>query len=209
VPSGPTALLVVADPTAMAAVDTKLKVLLEAKGMRVTMGDDDGMGSQANGTRIVVLSGTSASEKLASKFRDIPTPILVLVPQVYDDMGMTPGGDGNFGEDDATQVAIAMGAHPLAAGLTGNVGVLTGGASKLGWGKPTATAAKIATFTGGGANAMKVAIFGYDKGALMVSPTLAPARRVGAFITDAAIASLNANGEKLLGAAIDWLLAGM
>ena len=53
--------------------------------------------------------------------------------------------------------------------------------------------------------ATKTAVFAFDKGAAMVSPFLAPARRVGLFAGAAAMANLNANGEKLLVAAITWL----
>jgi hypothetical protein len=201
---GAPAFLIVADPTAMAAADTKIKTLLAAKGFAVTIGDDDGPGTQVSGAAVVVLSGTCASEKIMAKYRDTPVATLVLEPAVFDDMMMTAAGAGkDFGEDNATQLAITAADHPLAAQLKGNVTVV-GAATKLGWGNPPATAQKVATL---GGMTTKTAIFAYEKAAVMVAPFVAPARRVGLFVTVTAAANLSADGEKLLAAAIGWLSA--
>jgi hypothetical protein len=200
-PAGPVAYLIVADPTAMAATDTKLKAVLESKGFTVMLGDDDGLGAQTNGANLVVLSATVASEKITNKYRDTPIPTLVLEPGVFDDMMMTgTAAMKDFGEDNATQVAIT-GDHALAAQLKGNVTVV-GASTKLGWGKPAATAVKVASLGGAAA---KTAIFGYDKAVVMMPPFMAPARRVGLFVTVTAAANLNPDGDKLLAAAIAWL----
>ena len=201
--AGPMAYLIVADPTAMAATDIKLKTMLEGKGFTVMLGDDDGLGAQANGSNLVVLSATVASEKITTKYRDTPIPTLVLEPGLFDDMMMTgTAAMKDFGEDNATQVAIA-GDHALAAQLKGNVTVVAA-ATKLGWGKPAATAVKVASLGGAAA---KTAIFGYDKSVVMMPPFVAPARRVGLFVTVTAAANLNPDGDKLLAAAIGWLAA--
>jgi hypothetical protein len=202
-PTGPVASLIVADPTAMAATDIKLKNTLASMGFTVVLGDDDGLVAQTNGSSLVVLSATVASEKITTKYRDTPIPTLVLEPGVFDDMMMTgAAATKDFGEDNATQVAIT-GDHALAAQLKGNVTVV-GAATKLGWGKPAATALKVASL--GGVPA-KTAIFGYEKAVVMMPPFLAPARRVGLFVTVTAAANLNPDGDKLLAAAIGWLAA--
>jgi hypothetical protein len=203
--TGPLAFLVVADPTAMVAADTKLKVLLEGKGFSVTIGDDDALASQTDGSTLVVLSGTCASEKIAAKYRDTAIPLLALEPASFDDMMMTGPGAMNYGEDNATALNITGADHPLAAQLKGMVTVV-GGSTKLGWGKPSDSAQKVATLAGMNT---KTAIFAYEKGVAMVAPFLAPARRVGLFVTATAGANLNADGEKLLAAAITWLKPGM
>lgn len=94
-----------------------------------------------------------------------------------------------------------MAGHPLAAGLTGAITVVSMG-SPLVWGNPAAAAEKVATFQ---AMNNKVAIFGYPKGAMMTAGTAA-ARRVGFFATDVASSRLTDNGKKLLDAAIRWAL---
>ncbi len=197
----PVAFLVAANPTSLEAADTRVKTLLEQKGYVVKMGDDDAMGSASNGTQLVVLSGTCDSMKLMNKYISIPINTLVLEPGVFDDMGMTGATATDLGSENATQVTIVKTDSPLAAKLTGNVTVV-GSQQKLAWGKPADTAIKVATLSN---MSQKHAVFAYDKGVLMVSPALAPAKRVGLFITATAIGSLNDNGNKLLAAAIDWL----
>jgi hypothetical protein len=202
---GKVASLVVADPTANIASDAKLKMLLEAKGFTVKVGDDDGMATQSDGSRLVVVAGTCDSTKLQAKYRDYGAPVVVLEPALFDDMGMTMGEkDTDYGEANGTQIAITNMNTPLAAMFPmGNVTV-TGMSSKLVWGKPAATALKVATVAGNN-NGDKAAVFAYEKGAKMVGTAVAPARRMGLFSGDIAIPNLNANADKLLNAAIDWL----
>ena len=89
----------------------------------------------------------------------------------------------------------------MAAGLTGSVAVVAQN-SLLNWGVPSGAAEKVASFEG---MAARPSIFGYPKGAMMVTAT-APARRVCFFATDVAAARLTDNGKKLLDAAIEWSL---
>jgi hypothetical protein len=197
--------LVVADPTANAAADNKLKTLLVALGFMVKIGDDDGLPTQSDGTRLVVLSGTCDSMKLLAKYRDYPLPTLVLEPADFDDMGLTLGTkDTDYGEVMATQIAITNMNSPLAAMFpAGNVTV-TGQSSKLVWGKPAASAITVATLTGAN-NMGKAAVFAYEKGAMMIANVVAPARRMGMFASAPAIPNINANADKLLSAAMVWL----
>jgi hypothetical protein len=129
----------------------------------------------------------------------VAVPVIVIEPALFDNMGMTGGDD--FGEDNGTQVTIVMAGHPMAAGLTGNVAVLTMTAT-LSWGAPSAAAQRVASFSG---MAGRATIFGYNKGAAMAMG-MAPARRVGFFAGEPAAARLTDNGKKLLDAAIDWAL---
>ena len=117
-------------------------------------------------------------------------------------MGMT--GNNTFDQGIvtmATQVAITMDSHPMAAGLTGTVAVVSVPAT-LGWGRPEVGAQRVATLPG---FPDRVVVFGYPRGSTMVIGQ-APARRVGCFVMDSAAAVLNENGGKLLSAAIDWAL---
>lgn len=70
----------------------------------------------------------------------------------------------------------------------------------LTWGKPAAGAVLIARLP---ANAGRIVIFGYEKGAALVG-LAAPSRRVGLFLGDSTAANLTANGGALLDAAVRW-----
>jgi hypothetical protein len=53
----------------------------------------------------------------------------------------------------------------------------------------------------------RVAIYSYEKGAMMVGGTPAPARRVGIFVHVGVADRLTPAGWQLFDAAIDWALA--
>jgi len=197
------ALLVVASPNDLSMGDQRIRDALEDKGVMVTLGNDQGPGSQANGMDLVVVTSSGASEDIAGKYRTVTVPVLCFETGILDDMGMTgPGLEMNFGVSESTQIEIVAALHPLAAGLSGTVNV----ASESGfmtWGIPAATATKVATLTGADAN--KSTIFFYERGAMMVGLE-APALRVGHFAGDTVIENLTANGQRLLDAAIDFVL---
>jgi hypothetical protein len=123
-----------------------------------------------------------------------------LEPQLFDDMGMTGLTSGtNFGSTASqTQVTISTASHPMAAGLTGNVTVVSA-ASTFGWGGPNANGVKVATIVG---NSSRATIFAYNSGAVMPGLT-APASRVGFFLFGNS-ATLTANGGSLFDAAVKW-----
>ena len=99
------------------------------------------------------------------------------------------------------KIDIVNGAHPLAAGLMGTVGVLT-------------TRCRLVRGLNLGPDAIKIAnspvdktswaIFAYEKGAMMAGGTPAPARRVGFFWHRPS--ALTDDGTKLFKAAVDWAL---
>src|SRR4029079_7648341 len=101
------ALLVVAAPAPLGADDAKLKMRLEAKGFTVTVGDDDGLASQADGMSLVVLSGGVASASLGNKYRMTAVPLICLENFAFGAMGMTGATrDIDFGQVDGTQIAV-------------------------------------------------------------------------------------------------------
>ena len=199
--AGMTALLVLGNPAMPSPSDTRLRMLLEARGFLVKPVDDNAA-ADVTGAGLVVLSGSCASATLLAKYRDVAVPLLNLEPSVQDDMGMTAGTEADLGEqDDASGVSIVMANHPMAAGLTGNNGVVST-ASSFGWGRPAAAAQRVATIQG---MAQRVAVFGYPRGAMMAT-AMAPARRVGFFASDDSARYLGPNGILLFNAAITWLL---
>jgi hypothetical protein len=139
-----------------------------------------------------------------NKFRYVAVPVINWEFDILDDMGMTGLVSGtDFGTSSQTQTQLLMinSTHPLAAGLSGQIPVVST-ASNFTWGNPNANAVKIASLT---SEANKIVIFGYDTGVAM--PGLnAPARRVALFMTDLTAGNFdsNGNGGALFDAAIKW-----
>ncbi len=199
--SASTVLMVVGDPAMLSPSDTRLRALLEERGTPVRIVDDTAA-PDVSDVAIVVLAGSCASVTLAMKYRTVPVPVLNLEPAVQDDLGLTAATDADFGEQDMSSgLTVAMAMHPMAAGLTGDPGVVST-ASSFGWGRPAAAAQRIAIIQG---MANRVAIYAYPKGAMMVG-LVAPARRVGFFAADGSARYLGANGVRLFNAALDWAL---
>ena len=196
-----TVLMVVGDPAMPSPSDTRLRALLEERGTPVRIVDDSAA-PEISDVAIVVLTGSCASATLAMKYRTVPVPVLNLEPAVQDDLGLTAATDADLGEQEMSSgLTVAMAMHPIAAGLTGNPGVVST-ASSFGWGRPAAAAQRIALIQG---MANRVAIYAYAKGAMMVG-LVAPARRVGFFAADGSARYLGPNGVRLFNAALDWAL---
>lgn len=101
-----------------------------------------------------------------------------------------------------SQVVIADPSHPMAAGLTGTVTVTTSSSVQFGWGKPAASAIKVASLP---SDPSKYTLFGYESGAALVGGMSAPARRVGIFLWRDTPTVLNADGWSLFDAAARWI----
>jgi hypothetical protein len=200
----PAALFVVGT-TNLGAGDAFLKSRLDAKRIQVlTIAAAQATAADAAGKALVVISESAGEPAVTTKFRDVAVPVVCLEPMVYDDMAMT-GAVANVDHGFVgaqTRITLTASTHPLAAGLTGTVAVLSQPHS-IGFGVPGAAAVRIATIVG---QATQATIFGYAPGATMVGRT-APARRVGWFALQIASVSLTAEGVRLFDAAIDWALA--
>ena len=156
--------------------------------------------ADAGGKALVLVSSTSNSGDVATKFRASVTPVVVWEPLVFDDFGMTGTSTTSMGtQASQTQVAITNAAHPLAAGLSGTVTV-TSAATTFTWGVPNANAVVTARPP---SNASRASVFAYERGAGMVGLT-APGRRVGLFLHDTTAASLTTSGRALVDAALRW-----
>ena len=193
--------LVVGNAFSLTVGDAVVRAVLTGKDLVVTtVSDSDGV--DVEGVNLVVLANSCDSSTLLDKYRDVAVPVLVLERFVFDEMGMV-ASSGSFesGETDGTQVSIVRPGHLMAAGLMGDITVVSL-ISSLAWGLPGAGAERVATIPG---NNNRVVLFGYPAGASM-SVGQAVARRVGCFVTDTTAPRLNDNGVKLLGAAVDWAL---
>jgi hypothetical protein len=155
--------------------------------------------ADAGGKAVVVISSTSNSGDVTTKYRTAVTPVVIWEPLLFDEFGMTSTASTNQGtQTGQTQVAIVNAAHPLAAGLSGTVTVSS--STTFTFGVPNASAVVVARPP---SNASRASIFAYERGAGMVGLT-APGRRVGLFLHDTTAASLTASGRSLVDAALRW-----
>lgn len=200
-----TPVLFVTGSTTLNASDAAVKARLEALNHTVTVKDGaSATTADATGKALVLISSTVTPTSVGTKFRTVTVPVITWESGSFNNMGMTGSTNKDFGtKSTQTQIAITNSGHPLAAGLSGTVTVVSAGKT-FDWGKPSANALSIATIAG---DATKTAIFAYEPGAVMVGLT-APARRVGLYLYDDTAVSFNANGTALLDAAIKWARGG-
>jgi hypothetical protein len=125
--------------------------------------------------------------------------VIVAEPELFDEMGMTTGAAAEGTVGSQTQITIVDGAHPLAAGFSGDVDVTTEPAT-LSWGAPAAGAVVVARAAG---STTRGTLFAYERGARMVGLN-APARRVGFFLHEQTASLLTPDGQALLDAALRW-----
>jgi hypothetical protein len=122
--------------------------------------------------------------------------------RLFDDYAMTGLRENvDFGEAHGQQSILIENTsnHPLAAGLSGTVKVLTE-AGDFHWGKVPASAEKIAVLPG---HEDRAVVFGFERGAALVGMT-APARRVGLFMPDDGAAHFTQQGWAIFDAAVRW-----
>jgi hypothetical protein len=203
----PLVLLVVgtASVPTLNASDAGVKARLEGMGFQVKVIDaPSSQTSDATGKALIVNSSTVNSGDVANKFQTVPVPVINWEQALEDnylftlDTATTHNSTTSTTE---TQLNIVNANHPLAAGLpTGPLTVSSG--TQFCWGVPAATATIIATTVD---DPTQAAIYGFEKGALLVDgTTAAAARRVQFPGSDDSFATLNANGLKLFDAAVAW-----
>jgi hypothetical protein len=198
------ALLVVENAGSLRASDEKLRARLASLGFTVDIGKAPSVvTADANGRGLVVISESVNPSDVGTKFLNSTVPMVVCEPVSFRDLKMTGGTWGTDKGDATNQTKLQITAgHPLAAGLSGQVTVVTA-ASKFVWGNPSTAARKVAAILG---STTKWGIFAYDTGESMVGMN-APARRVGFFVGQDTPALLNNEGWKLFDAAVRWATA--
>jgi hypothetical protein len=189
---------------ALRASEESLKARLERLGFEVKVADARTLlPERARGAALLVLSSSVSSNLLQPWFADLPVPLMVLESTGFEQLGLT----GSRWRRDVgpvppvTEIVIENPGHPLAAGLTGSVRVLSVPLN-LRWAAPPASASLIATYAG--APEPAALMFAYERGALTVAGT-APARRVGLFLGNGrVIRALTEQGWRLFDAAVLW-----
>ena len=201
-PAGKPSVLFVVGSTTLSSADSAIQKRLVNNGYTVTLVDDNDLASVTTvTTTMVLISATVGSGNVTTKFRTTAKPVMVWEPMLYDDMGFLDlaTNEGHTTVNGSTIDVSATGGE-LAAGLIGTVSVFSAG-QLINYGIPNAQALLVATVTGQPTN---WSILAYETGVQMPG-LVAPARRVGFFLTASAAPSLTADGWKLFDAAVAWL----
>ena len=185
--------MLVAASTTLGAGDAAVRNRLDAQGYVVVVrAATASITAHAAGMSLVLLSSTTNSPDVNTKFRTVVNPVLSWEGNLFDDLGMTGTASTNFGTlGSQTQANIVNATHPLAGGLSGTVTV-TDAATIFTWGVPGSAAVVAARPSG---SATRALIFGYEKGAAMPGLT-APGRRGRLFREKPPPARLNAHGRR-------------
>ena len=198
--------------------DALIGDFLESLGHTVTYFDDteDEAATEAAAAAadLVYISESVGSGDIREEITEIEVPIIVGEPYAWDEMGMTLGGGGTSAVA-TTDITIVSPGHPLAAGLSGTVTVLTDitgseGTAEFAMGDAGDEATVIATVTLADGQTYDTIII-YEKGAaLAVPPTdgsepVAADIRIGMFFHYFAHDVLNENAYALIEAAVKYV----
>ena len=199
--------------------DDMLKAFMEGLGHTVTYFDDaeDEATTEAAAAAadMVFISESVSSGQIRTEITEIETPMVITEAWGYDEMGLTLGtGEGL--EVATTEIEIVAPGHPLAAGLTGTVSVLTDitsprGTARFATGQAGSAGTVIATATLSDGVTYDV-IFVYEKGAELPVPPADGSPRVAADIRvclgfdEQSFLAWNENAFALLEASINFAL---
>ncbi len=189
--------LFVVGSTSLNGSDLALKNRLISLGYTVTVkSQSSATSSDASGKVLVLISESVTSTSVNTKFKSVTVPVMVLEPNLYDDMKMT--GSTNFGTHTLTSMYVNA-SHPIAGGLSGNTTVYTS-SQNASWGTPTSAASVIAYHN---SYSYKKYVFVYAAGASMSGYT-APGKRIGFFVGSNCATYLTTNGWKLFDNSVKW-----
>src|SRR5262249_23552276 len=116
--------------------DLLVRQRLMGRGYRVRFVQDHQLQTEdTEGSRLVVVSSSASAAAVGAQLRDAAVPVLVMQPELYPAMGMTPDRqDEDFGwVAGALRLTMRQQQHPLAAGRSGTVAGSARGV-RLGWG---------------------------------------------------------------------------
>ena len=152
---------------------------------------------------LVFISESVYSRRINTTLRNLPVPIIVSEPWLFNDMGMTGSRYSiDFGRARRqSSIIVNETNHDLTARLAGEVSISHRN-NTIGWGVPGPDAYKIATLNDDPA---KCTVFAYDKG-MQMPGLVAPAKRVGFYLYRRTASFLNSEGWALFHAAVKWSL---
>ena len=159
--------------------DEALRLFIEGLGHTVTMFDDGESEADteiaAAAADLVFISESVSSSQIRTEITEIETPMVITESWGWDEMGLITGGDEDAPDVATTDIEIVEPGHPLAAGFSGTVSVLTdivserGPARFGGHGAAGSAATVIATATLSDGLTWDI-IFVYEKGAELPVP---------------------------------------
>jgi RHS repeat-associated protein len=200
----PAALLVVGNPTGLTTADKWFKNRLTANGFTVTVGDDNVVGAaDANGKALVLITSSTSSATVGTKFKATPTPVMSTAAWGWANMAMATN-IGSSATADKTTINITDAANPLAGGLAAGVTTVSTAAQYHGWGQPGASAHAVASQV---ANPSQVSVFSYDKGATLTDGSVAAGTRLGWFWYTGNTGTATAATASMFDAAVLWASA--
>jgi hypothetical protein len=198
-PAPPQSILFVGN-TPLNAADIAARNRLTAMGYTVIVRDDGAATTaDATGKRLVVISSTSSSGLITTKYRNVAVPVLLWETALLDDMSMS---SSTGSETNETEINIVGAGHPMAAGNSNGTLQVTNSTRTFSWAVAYGTATIIAHIDNDNDHDT---IFGYNTGVNMSGLT-APARRVFLFLQDDTATALNAAGWNLFNAAVTWAI---
>ena len=176
--------------------DATVRARVEGLGYSVAIVDDSAAtAATTTGYDVVLVSQTTAPEVLTTRLRDIAVPVVMWKPWLYDDFGLTAANA--LGSSGRTTITITDPTHPLAAGLSGTVTVVTS-TTPTGWGTTLPSAQVVATVPGG------ATVFAYRPGAALADGRSARACRIGLPFHSDGIPRLTPAGWAIFDAAVVW-----
>ena len=200
-------LLVVGNRNVLLAGDTAVRDRLLALGYDVEvvgseLFSDDPVAAAAavDGKALVALAQSARPSKIRDYFLDRPVPVVCWSYEMYSELGMTGTGPFQRGERPRIErLRIDAASDVLAAGLDGTVNAADEPTAFV-WGSPSPEATVVATFDG---EPERSAYFVYETGTAMVGG-VAPARRVGLFLSQRNPEHLTHEGWMLAEVAFAW-----
>ena len=190
-------LFVIGEPEeGQASDDGLVRKHLEKMGFQVTTAKDSDAGQPPEGTDLIVISSTADARILQGKYAASTVPVFTWNTYLYPEMKMTGPHlhtdyevvDPDhyfarsysvlygFGAGNTSEIARAAGVKPEI------FGTLYLEPETAGWGRPAEGATTIATFEGDSGEA---GVFAYERASMMYDNFVAPARRVGFYLSDA------------------------
>ncbi len=168
---------------------------LERLGARVSVAKADAAANAAQGKDLVVISSTVNSREVGDRYKSVAVPLVTWNAYEFAELDMTgdklhedfsvvrekPFHNANHADYYAhatSSTNAILKAAKIPQGMFAPL-LFSGGVTDPSWGKPSRAADVAVVFEG---DYEKAAVFSYEKGALMVNHTIAPARRVGLFL---------------------------
>jgi hypothetical protein len=179
-----------------ASDDGLVKKHLEKMGFVVTTVKDADAAPPPDGTDLIVISSTADARILQGRYAGLKIPVFTWNTELYPEMKMTgPRRHTDFevvdpdhffarsyselygyGAGNTSEIAKAAGLKPEL------FGTLYLEPETAGWGRPAEGATTIVTFEG---DSGKAGVFAYERDSMMYDNFVAPARRVGFYLSDA------------------------